>query len=292
MMMQFSSFSRWFYLNKNRFDALVFDIDGVLFISGEPVEGAGAFLEKLRKDSIPFTLLTNDDTHSHQEKASALSCAGIDIFPHEITSCGDGLIDYVEKNGLKNALFYQMGHMGAPGYAEKAGLIITRNIDEIGKTKGILINETLGGWETNLNGIVNHLIKNPDAPLIVPNPDPAYPDRDGKLTIGPGAIAGLIQIVLSAKGIHKKTVFLGKPYEPIFRKNHNKLEKMAKKPIDRERVIMIGDFIEADIKGANRFGYCSALMLTGLTKPAELEKITGTDGLSADGIPNFVFQTL
>ena len=42
--------------------------------------------------------------------------------------------------------------------------------------------------------------------------------------------------------------------------------------VDRDRVWMVGDFIESDIRGARDFGYRSALVLTGLTSRQSLDR--------------------
>ncbi|MGE5838537.1 MAG: HAD hydrolase-like protein, partial [Deltaproteobacteria bacterium] len=42
--------------------------------------------------------------------------------------------------------------------------------------------------------------------------------------------------------------------------------------LDRDRVWMVGDFIDSDIRGARNFGYRSALVLTGLTSRQNIER--------------------
>ena len=71
---------------------------------------------------------------------------------------------------------------------------------------------------------------------------------------------------------HWNLIYLGKPYPSIFMHNHLHLEKRLGKSIDRRSVLMIGDHLEADIQGANDFGYRSALLLSGITNTGHVER--------------------
>ncbi|MCA1793098.1 MAG: HAD hydrolase-like protein [Desulfotignum sp.] len=70
----------------------------------------------------------------------------------------------------------------------------------------------------------------------------------------------------------------------IFQKTHDQLETLYERPIPRSRILMEGDFIRSDIQGALDIGYCSALMLTGVTTRDILERSAVR--------PDLVFETL
>ena len=278
------SFSNWFEQHKDEFDALVLDIDGVLLAAQTPLPGSGKFVQKLRDENFPFSLLTNDGNHSIEEKCRHLKNCGVEFKHEEITSCGHGLVEIANKFDLVGKLLFVMGDLGDPCYAKDAGLNVTRNIEDLPKCAGVIDGEKNYDWETVLNAIVNYFIADPAALLIVPNPDEYYPIPNGEIEIASGATARFIQNVLRAHHIDIEPIYLGKPYAPIFEHNHSTLQGRLGKPIEPGRVIMVGDSLDSDIRGANDFGYRSALMLTGITKPAMLK----TSAVE----PDFVFERL
>jgi ribonucleotide monophosphatase NagD (HAD superfamily) len=75
-----------------------------------------------------------------------------------------------------------------------------------------------------------------------------------------------------------------KPFSPIFEKTHSRLDAFYRRPVSRKRVLMVGDFIRSDIQGALDFGYCSALVLTGVTTRKMLAR--------SDVKPDLVFESL
>jgi HAD superfamily hydrolase (TIGR01450 family) len=268
----FGSLLEWIEYHPDELDALVFDIDGVWVIDNRLVPGSVKLLEGLRDRQILFSLLTNDANHSTMEKSQSLRKCGLEISPEEIVSCGDGLQELVTKHLLDGQLFFIMGDLGKPCFGEKAGLSITRKLENLSPCKGVLIGEDNYDWETVINGVINYFIEFPKRPLIVPNPDEFYPKHSGRIHIAAGGIGRFIQRVLSAYGVSLEPLYLGKPHAPIFEHNHSQLEKRYGKPIDPRRVLMIGDHLESDILGANNFGYRSALLLSGLTKRNHVER--------------------
>ncbi len=274
----------WLSSHGASLDALVFDIDGVLLVKGKAAPGSRALLAMLRKETIPFYLLTNDGDHSTREKSQILNASGIDVRPREIVSCAHGLVGLFQDKKISTAPFFIMGNLGSPCFAEDAGLKTTRNIQEIDTCQGIIVGEKGYDWEPTINAAVNFFVKNPRAPLIVPNPDEYYPGHTGQLCIGAGGVGRFVSRVLETYGIKINPLYLGKPFAPIFQKTHALLEEKCGRQIPRDRVLMIGDFIKSDIQGALNFGYRSALVLTGVTT-VEVAENSAVQ-------PDMIFQTL
>ncbi|HKK67666.1 MAG TPA: hypothetical protein VJ946_05615, partial [Bacteroidales bacterium] len=76
----------WLRSHMDMLDALVFDIDGVLLVNGKAAPGSHEVLDMLRKNRMPFFLLTNDGDHSTKEKADILNAADLQIHFTEIVS--------------------------------------------------------------------------------------------------------------------------------------------------------------------------------------------------------------
>lgn len=266
------SLHEWLEGHMDELEALIFDIDGVLLVENRPMPGSEDLLDKLRRKQVVISLLTNDASHSVEQKAFSLKKCGLEISPEEIVSSGDGLVDFVRKRDLLGKTFFVMGDFGAPCFGERAGLVITRDLERLPSCEGVIVGEENFDWDSVINGVVNYFIARPENLLIVPNPDEYFPKAGGRIQIGAGGIARFMERVLGAYGVTLEPQYLGKPYSSIFIHNHLHLEKRLGKSVDRRSVLMIGDHLEADIQGANDFGYRSALLLSGITNTGHVER--------------------
>ncbi|MBF0468141.1 MAG: hypothetical protein HQK61_04535 [Desulfamplus sp.] len=174
----------WLESNLSNFDAIIFDIDGVLRVKGSAARGSRRLIEMLRREKFPFYLLTNDGDHSTEEKAAVLNKSGICVSPDEIVSCADGLaglFDPLEQpypagnsekkdekkdfhdnrysrkfsHELSDTPFFIMGCLGTPCFAKKAGLKTTRSLEKINICQGIIVGERNYDWEKTINAAVN-----------------------------------------------------------------------------------------------------------------------------------------
>ncbi|MDJ0784730.1 MAG: HAD-IIA family hydrolase [Desulfosarcinaceae bacterium] len=263
-------FRDWLDAHPDALDALILDVDGVLLLAKQAIAGSRELLNRLRGSGMPFLLLTNDGDHSPQEKADTLQRCGLNIEAAEIVSCAHGLTVVADEYDCVNACFFVMGNLGTPCYAAAAGLQTTRNLSDLPHCRGVIVGEENYDWEPVINAVVNYFIVHPDALLITPNPDEYYPDGGGGLRLAAGSVARLIERALATYGRKMPPVYLGKPYGPIFRIAHRRIEQTAGRSIEKNRVLMIGDNLDADVTGAKAFGYRAAIVLTGITTPAML----------------------
>ena len=258
-------FRDWLERHRPELEALVFDVDGVLLVGPRAVAGAAALLERLASLALPYRILTNDANHSAEEKAALLARAGLPVEPRAITSSGHGLVEAAGRAGLAGQLCFVLGRLGRPSYAEAAGIRVTARLAELPDCRAALVGEDEYDWEATINGVVNYLLARPEAPLVVPNPDLYYPGEDRRVHVAAGGVARLIASVCAAYGRPLEPLYLGKPHEPIFHHNHGRLESALGRPVERRRVLMLGDSLASDVAGARAFGYRSALVLTGAT---------------------------
>jgi len=111
------------------------------------------------------------------------------------------------------------------------------------------------------------------AKLIGTNPDPARPVENNEIEAGTGAIISFIETASRSQA-----VIMAKPYPEIYRMG---LERMN---LDISRVLMVGDMLSTDIKGALDIGMDAALVLTGMTRREDIERL----GIK----PTFVMDSL
>lgn len=278
------SLNAWLHRNPVGLDAVFLDIDGVLLSGGQRLSGSRTLLGLLVQHKLAYVLLTNDGNHSIQEKAARFERAGLPVAHHRIVSCGHAIAPLVTEREIAGQLFFIMGDTGHPCYAQTAGLQTTRDPQKLESCQGVIIGEEHYDWEPIINAVVNFFIDRPQALLIVPNPDEFYPGEELHICIAAGGVTRFIQQVLKTYGREIKPIYLGKPYVPIFRMAHRRLEQQSGCTISPERLLMVGDNLSADIDGGIRMGYRTALILTGVTTLSALK--------SAAIRPDLVFKAL
>ena len=95
--------------------------------------------------------------------------------------------------------------------------------------------------------------------MLATNPDNWCPVSSQKTRPGAGSIAAFLE---ASTG--RRAYYLGKPNGYMFHRACRKLGEAALSPM--ERVVMIGDTMETDIRGAVEAGLHSYLVLTGSTQ--------------------------
>ena len=111
-----------------------------------------------------------------------------------------------------------------------------------------------------LSSLFHKIDHKEDLHLILPNPDLIYPKADQNFGFASGSIALMFEAALNLRYPelpNLRFVRLGKPHPPIFTE--------ALKRSGSRDMIMIGDQLETDIRGANAFGIDSVLITSGVS---------------------------
>ena len=103
--------------------------------------------------------------------------------------------------------------------------------------------------------------------LICANPDRVV-QRGSKLIYCGGALADLYE------SLGGEVLMAGKPYAPIYDLSLAEAEKLLSQPVDRARVLCIGDGVITDVKGAHDQGLACLFIAKGIHGEAAL----GADG--------------
>ena len=122
--------------------------------------------------------------------------------------------------------------------------------------------------DRTLSAIFRRLDAGRPVQLLLPNPDLIYPKGAGQsYGITAGSVACIFEAALAQRYPDREDlrfVRLGKPNRPIF-------EEAAGRAGTRD-LVMVGDQLQTDIRGANDFGIASALVTTGLTRAVDLTR--------------------
>jgi NagD protein len=228
------------------------DMDGVIYRGSEVIPGAPEFIRYLGEAGIPYLFLTNNSAPTPLDIVVKLKKFGIETDVTHIYTAGMATAEWVRKqqpDGYSTA--FVIGETGLLTALNEAGVAITSSHPEY-----VIVGEgrTLNFEMTEVAQRAIDL----GARLVATNPDTWCPTDAGPRP-GCGAIAALLE---SATG--REAYKVGKPNPFMFRAARKKLG------LSTEEVLMIGDTMETDIRGATDSGFRSILVLTGSTRTESL----------------------
>ncbi|WP_417211593.1 TIGR01459 family HAD-type hydrolase [Antarctobacter sp.] len=129
-------------------------------------------------------------------------------------------------------------------------------------------------WTSERQTLLENALKTQPRPVLVANPDIVAP-RESGFSQEPGFFAHQL-----ADRVGVKPTFYGKPFPDVFEQALSRLG-----PVDKSRVVMIGDSLHTDILGAQTSGIKSALIANyGFFAGMDVEDAIQRAGI----IPDFV----
>jgi ribonucleotide monophosphatase NagD (HAD superfamily) len=237
-----------------RYPVLLLDAYGVLVNSTGALPGAAGLIDELNRSGKSYYLLTNDASKLPQTAASRYQGYGLQIEPQRIITSGELLKNYFKTHNLSGARCTVLGPEDSARYTRDAGGVVV-----IGDEAGFPFVETV---DMVLTELFHKVERREKFDLVLPNPDLIYPKADRGFGITSGSIALIIEAALQLRYPGRPDLRferLGKPNADIF--------KEALKRSGTENMVMIGDQLETDIRGANAFGLDSVLVGTGIADP-------------------------
>ena len=222
--------------------ALLIDIDGVLHVGSEPIEGARQALDVLRARSVPFRLVTNTTSRSRRLVVERLVAMGLDIAEAEVLTPAALAVRHCRDRGYARVALHV-----APALREDlAGLNDVRS----GDVEAVIVGD-LGEEFTyeRLNTIFRQL--HDGAELVALQRNRVWQREDGLvLDAGPFVVA-----LESAMG--REATVIGKPSPAFFD------AALAELGVEAADTAMVGDDVEADVGGALDAGLDAVLVRTG-----------------------------
>ena len=273
-----------------RFDAFGFDSFGVLVDGKDPLPGALELVSRLNALGKPFVIATNDASKLTETRVEHMRGQGFDVELENVVTSGSLLEGWAASYDMPGSRVLSTGSGEALEYVWRAGMVPVGLDTDAADASGLIIAGIQGyDWETALADMVTLLYRQLDAgrvfPGAVPNPDVLYPDGVDRYAIGPGGIAGLIEVALERGfGPAKQWHFdkLGKPYAPMFDEIKRRL------PADSD-IVFFGDQLHTDIRGANAAGFASALTGTGIARWSSRHDFACVD---PELIPAYLIESL
>jgi HAD superfamily hydrolase (TIGR01450 family) len=251
------------------YDAFFFDAFGVLVDGGGLLDGAKELLDKLYELKKPYWIVSNGASKSTQKAISHYRNLGFKLDDGHVITSGSLLKSYFEKESLCGAKVAVLGTESSKDYVSESSCELVNIDDEFDVL--VIANQTDYPFIEYVDKAMSRVMKAYDQGkkirLVLPNPDLFYPKASGEYGFTAGSIALMMESIFKARyGENCDLVFekLGKPYSPIFERA---IELAATK-----KVLMVGDQILTDIKGAADIGIDSLLLMTGLCSREALEQ--------------------
>ncbi|MFI6693120.1 HAD-IIA family hydrolase [Streptomyces sp. NPDC050433] len=243
-------------------------MDGVLVHEGTPIPGAEAFIKRLRDSGKPFLVLTNNSIYTPRDLQARLSRMGLAV-----------PVDNIWTSALATAKFLDVQRPGGTAYViGEAGL--TTALHDIGyiltdhDPDYVVLGETRTYSFESLTKAIRLI--NDGARFICTNPDETGPSAEGPLPAA-GSVAALI-----TKATGKAPYFAGKPNPLMMRTGLNAIGAHS------ETSAMIGDRMDTDVLAGLEAGMETFLVLTGLTKPDDVDRYPFRPSTIVDSIADLV----
>jgi len=258
----------------DKYDIIFFDAFGVIKTYQGLVPGIEKTFEYLEAKNKEYYIVTNDASRSPVQLAESYHRNGLTaITPERIVSSGMLTKEYLDLKVLDGIVAY-LGTTDSAHYIESTGLhtlpvsgIDSTNIDKVNAL--IFLDDEGFDWQTELNKAVN-ILRRRTIPVIVANTDRAYPLSVHEVSIAIGGIASMIESVVG-----KQFIRFGKPDSQMFMFAYDLIREY--RSITKQQIVMVGDTLQTDILGGNKFGLDTVLVLTGNTLPKDYEnRITAT----------------
>jgi glycerol 3-phosphatase-2 len=249
----------------DRYDAYLFDLDGVLYRGPKPVPGAADAVTRLRELGKGIAFITNNSSRAPAAVAQHLVSVGVEASTEEVetSALATGLL--LADRGLRTA--FVVGEDGLRGALAAHGIV---SVDGEPSAVDVVVVglDRRATYETLRTASV--LVER-GAPLVASNADGSFPAEDGLAWPGAGALLAVIE---TTTGVTAEVV--GKPHAPIF---HAALARAG-----GGRPLVIGDRLDTDIAGANAVGWDSMLVLTGISTREDVRRATFAPTYVADNL--------
>ena len=235
----------------DRYDAFLFDLDGVLYRGPSPVPHASASLARLRTLRKGVAFVTNNSGRPPSRVAERLRAVGVDATPDEIETSALTTASILAGRGVGRV--FVIGEDGLVRALTDAGV-------EVMAGEPDAVDAVVVGWDRAADYAklrTASVLVQRGAALIATNPDPSFPAADGTAWPGAGALLAAIETTTGVRG-----EVIGKPFPPVLR--------AALERAGGGRPLLVGDRLDTDIAGAAGLGWDSMLVLTGISTRQDL----------------------
>ena len=233
---------------QSAFDALLFDLDGVIYVGPSAVPGAAEAIRAARAAGIGCGFVTNNASRPAEEVARHLSEIGIEAALDDVVTSPQAAVALLPQYVADGSAVLVIGGAGIETALRARGYRPVRTLEDDPAA-------VMQGFSPDVSwrdlAMATFAVRS-GLPWIATNPDMTFPTADG---IAPGNGA-LVRVVAETAG-RLPVAVAGKPEPPLLRE--------AMRRLDAERPLMVGDRLDTDVAAGARVGLPTLLVLTGVT---------------------------
>lgn len=230
-------------------NGIVFDVDGVLEFQGRVYPGAVETIDMLRDRGIVLRFLTNSTLKSRKSCAERLRKAGFQVFDEEVITASYATATYLK--GLKPRSCWVM--------LDREGLDEFKEFKQETENPEVIVvgdNRSKFDFE-HLNKALRLILKGAE---LIGMQSQLVDTSMGEAELDVGSWVGMLE-----RATGTRATVIGKPGPYVFELAVKSME------MDKGGVIMVGDRVSSDVKGAKEFGIRSVLLRTGEFDERDLE---------------------
>ena len=228
------------------------DMDGVLVHEDHAIPGAADFIAALTEHGRRFLVLTNNSIFTPRDLRARLQSSGIDVPESALWTSALATAQFLDDQRPGGSAFV-VGEAGLTTALYEVGYTMTDRAPDY-----VVLGETRTySFEAITTAI--RLIEG-GARFIATNPDVSGPSKQGTLP-ATGSVAALIS---AATG--RQPYYIGKPNPLMMRSALNRIDAHS------ESTVMVGDRMDTDVISGLEAGLRTILVLTGSTRPDQVER--------------------
>ena len=261
----------------------IFDLDGVVYRGDKLISNSDKVITALKELRIKVVYNSNNSTITRQMYVQRLKEFNIESKILDFYTSAS--ITASEITRLKqNATIYVIGEMGLKEELKRCGHMVVN-----AESNHMEVDFVIVGLDRNLTyaklAFAQRCILNGNAKFYATNADTSLPVAGGLLP-GAGVMVNAVETCTNQKPVK----IFGKP-------NPEGIQSILKeRNSNPRRSVIFGDRLNTDILAGNRAGITTALVLTGVTKTSDVEKLRGDKDRSPEAkiglIPNIVINSL
>jgi glycerol-1-phosphatase len=238
----------------NRYDQFILDLDGCVWIGGEPTPGVVEALEELRRAGKRIAFATNNAFESGEDLVAQLWKIGVRASLRDVVTAG-GAMQHVLAETRAGRTAFVIGAPSMHRHVAAAGLKVLNGTDLASRAEVVVVAGTTDLTYDDLRKAIQAVLRGAD--LLATARDPTYPQPDGPWP-GTGALLAAVEYATD-----RTAQIVGKPDPQLFR---TALDRLGE-----GRTLVVGDRVGSDLAAAAAAELDAALVENDGTDRAALD---------------------
>jgi glycerol-1-phosphatase len=225
------------------YDQFILDLDGCVWVGGEPTPGVVDALDELRAAGKRMAFATNNAFESSEDLVAQLWKIGLRASLGDVVTVG-GAMQHLLAETRHGRTAFVIGSPAMLRHVADAGLRVLNSTDLASRAEVVVVAGTTELTYADLRNGIQAVVRGAD--LLATARDPTYPQADG-VWPGTGAILAAVEYATG-----KKAQIVGKPEPQLFLTALDRLGDGS--------TLVVGDRVGSDLAAAAAAGLDAALV--------------------------------